>query len=445
MFEHGKDEPSSKPMWALLGSSEPPQGDTMEQRLHALQGLHLCMVSGNVIAHDNVALSDVCSDLLKGSTRLCGPRHCRRSLDDSLGTLLQNDGFNRVPIPMHVALATPEHDEPKLIEYAQCLGDAFRRLHVDATIQITKWSRLLETGSINDSLTGSECLGRVFLVGTRGKKGDLLDSRVQQALRNLDRQRISYRMFSLENQEMKWSAFDQAGILVEAAGGKTYSLSLADDDATNPLVFVGLDLGHPVGSSTSLVAGTVVDASGSLIGYFMHPQPRDETLRLSTLSAILNRVYLLLRKKYRGRYRVVVFRDGRLFENESPASYGEFFGNDYCLVEVVKNPVPLMLIGTRCAPAGTMCLPQGGDCAFVLTSRGRKPAEVNLPLKIRILYDGLALGLAGVSRIVACLSHAPTLGLSPVRSPVPIYWANGLAAVSKTNHQFSGIHWVPHN
>jgi hypothetical protein len=53
-------------------------------------------------------------------------------------------------------------------------------------------------------------------------------------------------------------------------------------------------------------------------------------------------------------------------------------------------------------------------------------------------WDGLRLGMDSVSEILTGLSYAPGLGLATHALPGPIYWADGIAAMGETNHQFSG-------
>ena len=60
--------------------------------------------------------------------------------------------------------------------------------------------------------------GAVGLVGLEGSKEVSLREEELEFLDRLDRKNVRYRMFSLANSDMKWSAFDQAVSLVHTAG-----------------------------------------------------------------------------------------------------------------------------------------------------------------------------------------------------------------------------------
>jgi hypothetical protein len=134
-----------------------------------------------------------------------------------------------------------------------------------------------------------------------------------------------------------------------------------------------------------------------------------------------------------------------MLENETLDAFRPYWGETFTAVEVIKAPVPLMLEGGACAAPGTMCVPSGSDYFFLLTFRTQVSRQIAQPLKVRVSHDGLALGRGHIARLLTGLCYAPTLGLNPTRSPAPIYWADGIAAIGPTNHQFSGLHFVPHN
>jgi hypothetical protein len=444
-FENGKDVPSAKPSWELLNEPSSLVLHPLARRIEKVHKLHSHLVEAGCGVHpDPIDLQEAHSDLLDNAYLVAGTQNIDHHISEPLGRILQRDGLQRIPANFEVVLTAPSGDDARVALYARHLASAFVRVHARCEVTVASWdefTRMIESPTKD---TTPHAASRVLLVGVHGKKGEPLIPAEVSALKHLDENGTPYRMFSLENRAMIWAAFDQVSILAEAAGGRAYSVQLPFDHAHSPLVFVGLDLGHPLGSRVTWAVATIVDNSGHLVGYWRKHQERDETLREKTLTAALNWVYLVLRKMYRGQCRVMVLRDGRLFENENPNLYTQFFGEHHALVEVIKHPVPLMLVGKACAAAGTMCVPKGSGFSFVLTSRSKNHSEINLPLKIRVVHDGLGMGQYRVGQIIAGLSFAPTLGLSPTRLPAPIYWANGFASISETNHQFSGTHWVAH-
>ncbi len=445
-FEDGAAIPSSKPSWGLLKEPSRLVSSPLAQRLEKMHRLHSCLVEAGCGVHqDPIDLQESRSDLLDNVRIVAGSRHVEHNVGESMGRILQQNGFQNVPLSFEILLCSPAGNDFRVGQYSRHLTKAFARIRCQCEVKVVSWGDIVHMLESHTDTNANYASPQVLLLGVHGTKGCSLRAAEASALRQLDERGVSYRLFSLENPAMNWSAFDQVSILCEAVHGKAYSVKLPFDDADSPIVFLGLDLGHPLDSKVSWAVATIVDSDGHLLGYWRHRQERDETLRTKTLVAALNWIYLILRKRYRGQCKVIVFRDGRLFENERTDLYAQFFGKHHTLVEVIKHPVPLMLVGNTCAPAGTVCIPRGSVFSFVLTSRSKNHTDVNLPLKIRVVYDGLEIGQHGVSQIIAGLSFAPTLGLNPIRSPVPIYWANGLASISETNHQFSGIHWVAHS
>jgi hypothetical protein len=276
--------------------------------------------------------------------------------------------------------------------------------------------------------------------------GTEIDPETLQVVDEMDTLRMPYRFFSLDNSALAWSSLDETGILLQLAGGSPFALDLPLPDAGGPaFVFLGIDLGHPKTGPLSWLVVTAVDAQGQLLAYWKGQQLRDETPDAAKLQEAMKWIHNQLRQQYGGDYRPVVMRDGRMLANESLRTFGPCWGEAFTAVEVIKRPVPLMLEGDACALAGTMCVPDGSDYFFLLTSRSRVSGHVAQPLKVRVSFDGLALGRDRIARLLTGLCYAPALGLSPTRSPAPIYWADGIAAIGPTNHQFAGLHFVPHN
>lgn len=445
-FEDGADGPSDKPAWHLFQEAATPNPLSMSQTIARITKFHKSLADfGEVLSAQPVDIVKSQEGLGRQTWRLFGVAHQKYPLTASPGSALSTVGAEAVPNGLEFRVCT-FHDKPKALEqYAQQLADACRRIHVAATLKIMtpEDAPLIVTAESEKKLGGRRDLA--ILLGVRGRKGEKLSDPELSYLSNLDKMRIPYRLFSLDNQALKWSAFDQAGILLESAGGSAYSIHLPDIKPGPPLVFVGLDLGHPRHSRRSWVVATLVDERGHLIGYWRDSQIRDETIRNESITAALNWIYLTLRKKFAGEYRGLILRDGRMFRHESIEAYAPFFRHDFSFVEVIKHPVPLMLSENGCAPEGSLCVPKDSECFFLLTSRSRNQSQINLPLKIHPVYDGLSLGRDRLAQLIVGLCYAPTLGLSHTRSPAPIYWANGIAAIGETNHQFSGLHHVPHN
>ena len=444
-FSKGSPSPIDKPLWSIISEKEYPRSLAINITINNILQISSKLsdlISG--LSRKPVELEEI-QETINGGIVLGGADEAQYPIDFSLGRIFMKHGLKKVPDQFTVIITYPAGFENKAKLFSQSLADAFSKTHIQCKAEV------MEIGKAIEKLAAREASGQrineqlVFWVGVKGQKGIPLQPIETECLLKLDLLGISYRLFSLDNAAAKWSAFDQTGILVQAAGGIPYSIKLPILDQSAPFVFLGLDLGHPRRLEKSWVVASLVDDSGQLLGYWRKQQKRDETLSDSILKELLTWFYLLLRKKYRADYRLIIMRDGRMFENENLKNYSEVFGNNYSFVEVIKNPVPLMVNKLACAAAGTMCVPENSKYFFLLTSRSKNHSEINLPLKINIVFDGLELKREKIAHLITGLCHAPTLGLNPTRSPAPIYWSNGLAAINETNHQFSGIHWVPHN
>jgi len=140
--------------------------------------------------------------------------------------------------------------------------------------------------------------------------------------------------------------------------------------------------------------------------------------------------------------RLVIMRDGRMFRHERLDEYRRHVGDAFSFLEVIKHPVPMMLVGARASAPGTVMKPSGGNCYFLMTADSPVSSHINHPLKVRVVHDGLGLGDPKLLDCVLGLCYAPSLGVRPTRSPSPIYWADGVSKISETNHQFSGLNFA---
>tara|TARA_Y100001934_G_C12364077_1_gene782423 strand:- start:1370 stop:2932 length:1563 start_codon:yes stop_codon:yes gene_type:complete len=276
------------------------------------------------------------------------------------------------------------------------------------------------------------------IVGVSGRKGDELPITTQEFLQELTNSEVPFRLFSLDNdiQTMKWATFDMLPFLLELTGIYLYQLK---HSINQDLVFLGLDLGHPrKRSSRSNVVATLLDSSGRLIQHKSIRQTRDETIRPESLKVLLGWF-----KEYKAKHfpqaKAVVIRDGRLFQNEHLRLYQKCLGEPFTFIEVMKRQSPLILNHDGSQPVGVS---YGiSDCSYrvVLPSGNQMPNGFNHSFKYNVCRNDLELSTIELDTLLSELCYAPSLGLSPLRIPSPIYWSDGIAAISSRNHQFSGI------
>jgi hypothetical protein len=442
-FEDGQELPSNKPVYELFTSGGIPAPKPEYINIESVFNFHKTLAENNSLISDKpLEISESYSGLTTFTKRIIGNNGKDIALNTSLGKSLINTGASRIPENFEILICSFVPDSEKLlILYSNYLHNACDRLNITCNIKIKYPEEIITL--LNKDLDVLQ--NSVILLAVKGKKGKEIMKVESDYLAKLDQFRVPYRLFSLDNRQLKWSSFDQIGILLESAGGSIYSIIMSEHHIKFPLVYIGIDLGHPRMKKKSWVVVTAVGETGKLIVYWRKDQIRDETLRTESITSALNWIYLQLRKRYGSDYRAVILRDGRMFDNENLETYRVYFRNDFTYIEVIKNPVPLMIAENRCAPEGSLCIPHESDYFFLVTSRSIIQEQIGLPLKIRILHDGLNLGRDSIAKQIVGLCYAPTLGLRPTRLPAPLYWANGLAAISENNHQFAGLHHVVHN
>lgn len=214
--------------------------------------------------------------------------------------------------------------------------------------------------------------------------------------------------------------------------------------AIKPPFLLGVDVGHPLDRRESWVAMSLLDHRGVHLESWRCRQQRDETIRPDVLRKGLTWAReAMQRHGAAAPHGVLVLRDGRLHKGETLRQYRAGLNVPLTLVEIDKRRNPEMFVAEsrpRPAPAGTEVMVGAGRVRFIAPIPQRKSSDLARVLKLCMAEDadGLGLGFDTVTEIIMGLSYSPSLGLSPHGLPGPIYWADGIAAIGETNHQFSG-------
>lgn len=282
----------------------------------------------------------------------------------------------------------------------------------------------------------------VAYIGVFGSKGDPIPDKTKQHLKALDSARIPYRVFGPKTFNERYALNDQVPHLIELLGGKTFS--------THPLegfedcVYLGFDLGHPKNIAHSVPVMTIVDASGSLLGYWRGTQPKDETLRSESMRDALQWLMEFKNNNLKANSWLVM-RDGRSFKNDGINLILNELGSKLTYVEVIKNPVPLLHHNNIAAQPGTLSVVDGGQEAFLQTEAPLIRYQIGKPIRIKVKHNPMDRPIESIAEAVYSQCLAPSLGLRNTRIPSPIYWADGLAKESGQSLQFAGLHHVGHN
>jgi len=210
-----------------------------------------------------------------------------------------------------------------------------------------------------------------------------------------------------------------------------------------PVWTVGVDLGHHPERSSSVLALTLVDPEGVLVGAWTKEQPRDETARHSVLLHLLMKCVGQLRS-FDSSPHVVVLRDGRLFKNESFSVYEEAFRSNFSLFEYRKRGNPQIIkLGRK--PSAVLepiaAMVPGESTMFIVVASPRTQRDLPGVAKVswRERWNGLGLEPHSLATILAVSATAPGLGLHPRHLPAAIYWADGVAGASDEDLRFRGV------
>ena len=258
--------------------------------------------------------------------------------------------------------------------------------------------------------------------------------------RALEASRVPFRR-AYADDPVEFSIPNQLSSLLMAAGGTPHrSRTKADGE---PVWSVAVDLSSGADRARSVLALTLVDPDGRLRGAWTAEQPRDETARTETLSTLL--------ELCRGRLaaldttpRILVLRDGRLFENENFRLFRGILRTDVTLVEYRKrgNPQIVQIAETpnaiRAPLAATVL---GTSAMFIITAPPRN--ERTLASVVKVVcnpeWNGLGLGSGAIARLLAVSATAPALGPQRHTLPAAIYWADGIAGANDLDLRFRGI------
>lgn len=443
LFDSDKEYPSQKPFTKLLNSNEYPPQITKRERIAAILEFVKKMAEKSTFLNpEPVAPVEIRRKLhsrsqyilAKGSPASCGTK---------LSSSLMSRGFYDPPMPLKINIIIPGEDETGGL-MTNHINRAADRLNTTVECNMWDYDNILEKIEMFKNRGNRPEKGRVSLIGVRGQKGEPLDEKAQKLTAKMDGNGIPYRLFSLDNTELKWSAFDMFGILVSLAGGIPYKLKLPLPEKLKNPVFLGIDLGHPKSQCKSYVVITAVDSHGLLQAYWKGVQPRDETLRPETMKNGLKWIRNFLNRRFDNGCEIIVMRDGRMFKNESFKPFEQAFNQPFTFMEIRKSPAPCICQNLNTALAGTACKVNGITGTFLTAYYTNNKENLTHPVRIRIPRDDLSLGENAAVEIVAGLCYAPTLGLLPSRIPAPVYWADGIAAIGPLNHQFSGLHFVEH-
>lgn len=441
-FEKGRERPSDRPERELAGANPPPLLPPAQRLAGCLRLAEQLGRHAKGFCPEPMRVARSRSDLHQKTSLVFG-NGARAAAGQKVGSLLGRHGCFQVPEGFGIVIAAEDLKDQRVREYQQEIQTSMVRCGMRSNVDLTTHQRLhgrlgaLENGA--DKRTSPMAL----LIAISGKRGEPLPPQVGSLLPRMEALNIPFRLFSVDNASMKWSAFDQLGSLLQAAGGTPYVLELPWPEQCDPPFILGVDLGHPLAIRESWVTLSLLDHRGVHLESWRCRQSRDETIRARTLAAGLTWTAAAMERHAAKEQGLLVVRDGRLHEGETIATYRRLLRRPMTFVELTKRQTPEMftdLNEPKPAPAGSECLVEGSATPFIapIGPRLRNDLSHVFKLHVRPGADDMGLGMDRISEIVTGLSYSPALGLQPHALPGPIYWADGIAAIGETNHQFSG-------
>ena len=439
-FEPGANTPSIKPERVLIEGARPALPSPDKRISSCLEWARILSKHIDGFNPEPITAERVRHDLHK-STQLIFGGGAVVTPGSKLSFALMSHGSYSAPARLRIELVAPAANIGKAKMYQTLLANALKRCKCHGVISMLTYDKMLTR---LQSGTPEPTPGACALLAVTGKKGLPLAPEAETLINLMTKFNIPFRMFSVDNPALNWSALDQAGSLITGAGGVPFITKLPwPDDIGQPFI-LGVDVGHPPASKQSQVVVSLMDYKGVLLGSWRQTQPRDETIHTKTLQNGLTWTLEKARSNIANATpSFLVLRDGRLHKGENPGFYSKILGTQTTLLEFSKHNTPEMFImSKRPTPvkAGTECLLTGSSTPYITPIAARLSNDLARSFKINMpaAWDGLGLGIDKVSEIVVGLSYTPGLGLAPHALPGPIYWADGIAAICEHNHQFAG-------
>ena len=271
-------------------------------------------------------------------------------------------------------------------------------------------------------------------------QGKLLLQKTALLFKQLEEKGVFFRR-AYADDPFRFSIPDQFPSLLMAAGGLPHQ---AITKYKNRKIWtIGIDLSHGINQSFSILALTLVNPFGELVGAWTKRQARDETTHADPLKFLLKCCKDKL-NSYVDAGPIVIFRDGRMFENEDANLYRNILETDITILEFRKYGNPQINLIDR--PWEFISFPVAAILPeeftmFIILAPCKNADTLASVKKItwRQQWNGLKLNPDEISTIVTASAASPGLGLQPKHFPAPIYWADGIAKASPENLPFMGV------
>lgn len=431
-------EPDRTPEHILVTEDRPPSSSTAEE-LDAQWLLIRMLADGLGTTTKPVELQRIDSGLKVARSVRIGA-NAYLSPPAMLNALYREHGFDETPKNFRVTVCPLESvSEMVANHFVNKLRHANSQRKVDGTVRLSNvieiTQRLADMKMSGRAVASGRCVLFILPSQHAQPRPEFLS-----LIATLEAAGIPFRR-AYADDPVDFSIPDQLPSLLIAAGGRPHRSPTEVLGA--PVWMVGVDLSHPVDSPFSVLALTLVDPDGGLAGAWTRQQARDETVHGETLAAMLDlcRARLAFNDPSP---RVMILRDGRMFENEDSRLYQRGLGAQVSLFEYRKrgNPQIVQFGSVRASPREPIAvmLP-GASTMFVVTSTPRTEHALPSVAKVtwRSDWNGLGLDPPAIANLLVASATAPGLGLQARHLPAAIYWADGIAGANDVDLRFRGV------
>lgn len=387
-----------------------------------------------------VRLSDQVEDLAS-AREVCIGEQRYPFQSGTLNKLYRSSGFDAVPTAWTIALCGLDGVSPSVIaQFRQRLVQAAVQRGAELRVRESSveelQARLNQLKATKEPVRRGRCV--LFLLPRRDQPPS---PSVAQLFDLLDGTKVPFRR-AYATDALEFSIPDQLPSLLQACGGCPHRA--VTQARCGPVWTLAVDLGHHPARDYSVVVATLVDPSGRLVHASRIRQPRDETVSRDAVTRLLADCGAATAFRNATEPKVLVLRDGRLFENEDVGLYTSSLGGRVSLVEYRKrwNPQVVRGVDEPAVPSGEFsAVLTGGSTMFVCSCRPR--SSMSLPELAKVTWrkewNQLGLSAPELGRMLAASATAPGLGMHPRQWPASLYWADGIAGASELDLRFRGI------
>ena len=356
-----------------------------------------------------------------------------------LNQLYKEHGFDKVPREFTISLCPLESVSGNTInEFEIRFRKLAKRRNLDLVIKKTSptaISRRIKTiFDKQEAARAGHCVLFVLPLKEQEPREETL-----LLFEAMEKNKIPFRR-AYENDPLDFSIPDQFPSLVLAAGGIPHRSRT--EVSGIPIWMIGIDLSHRKDKKISVLALTLLNPDGELVGTWKKLQPLDETVRKETIEPLLRHCKEKL-ATYKNDKKIVVLRDGRMFKNDDSKLYRNILDTDVSLFEYRKRNNPQIILKKKpdLPSDPIITIVPGTLTMFVTTRPSIKENTFSHVSKVtwREEWNGLGLSPVQVGKLLAVSTIAPGLGLKSSYPPAPIYWADGLAGTNNEDLRFRGI------